>query len=66
MEILWMWMDDWKRPKNTTKIDPPQRIDQIKFENEVGICVANNHDYLKLESIIKNSILKKILVLRAT
>jgi hypothetical protein len=36
MEILWMRMDE-KGFKNTTKVDPPQRIDKIKFEKEVGI-----------------------------
>jgi hypothetical protein len=41
-----------KGQKTPQIFDPPQRIDQIKFQNEVGICVANNHDSLKLESII--------------
>jgi hypothetical protein len=31
-----MRMDE-KGQKNITKVDPPQKIDEIKFENEVGI-----------------------------
>ncbi len=36
-----MRMDE-KGQKNTTKVDPPQKIDEIKFENEVGMnCLWN-------------------------